>query len=659
MATSVQDLQIKTENICRTCLSKELEVRSVYDLSYESVSFNCLIAEITGVQINVNDGLPSTICNICKEKAINAYKFRKQSQESNATLQIVYKKENIHLAEIEITETSEDDGIKVEEPSADDNNYDDWIALDEFNDIDAVKDENEESQSNFQCKACGLIFDTHNKLQHHTMTKCLKVELEEPGNNYCPLCGTSYYDSGDLSKHMWESHPEVMGREKRGRPNKILTTAILNKLSENGFRFKALSFEKFSCTICKEQCKTKENLSKHLQIHKDIKVFCCIICNKMYLKKNNFGIHVCVEGGKTKESTSIEDDTGKSKYKFLSEIIFAELLRHREIQTCELCSGLFLSEGDLIAHFDAEHPERSRRCNVCLKVFATLKSAAKHRNICKEIERKHKCSTCGLKFAYEISLNKHILRYHEGQSVSVKFMDTKSKDDDDEDGKQYQCDTCNKQFSRKELLAKHTRTHSGKHYECDICKKKFNRSDNLRSHKRTHDPREKTKANTCLCLYCGRSFNNSSNLIVHMRRHTGEKPYKCDFCGKGFPRSSDLQCHRRSHTGEKPCICRVCGKGFSRSNKLSRHMRVHTGQKPYKCKYCEKAFSQSNDLTLHVRRHTGDKPYICEMCGERFIQGTALQNHRRTHGHFPPAEPPTQGMTFTVISQQNTSQQNT
>lgn len=75
-------------------------------------------------------------------------------------------------------------------------------------------------------------------------------------------------------------------------------------------------------------------------------------------------------------------------------------------------------------------------------MFATLRSAARHRGVCKEIERKYKCTTCGLKFAYEISLNKHILRYHKGQSVSVKFIDTKTKRDE----RQFQCDTCSRCF---------------------------------------------------------------------------------------------------------------------------------------------------------------------------------------------------------------------
>ncbi|XP_028173591.1 zinc finger protein 260-like [Ostrinia furnacalis] len=645
MASSSQ-VKIKIEDVCRTCLAKESELFSVFDVSLGAVTLDCAIADVTGVKIERSDGLPFTVCQICKEKASKAFEFRKLSREANTTLQNVYKKEKNELSYQENTSYQETDpNIKTEQPTADDGDYVDWIGLDDFNDVDAVKDERDDIKftesrtATFQCKNCNLVFQSSKKLQEHTSKNCLKVEFDDTCNNYCPLCGTSYRDAVNLTTHMWENHADLMGPKKRGRPKKILTTTILTKLSENGFRLKAITVEKYDCMICKEECNTKEELGVHLVRHKDTKVMCCLLCKKMYLKARHFSRHICTEKGNNKKEDDLSTIAGKNKQSCVSEILLEELLEPNGItenctllQVCEICSGVFTSEEDLMSHNDAEHPERSLRCNLCLKVFASIKSAARHRSICKQIERKHKCTTCGLKFAYEISLNKHILRYHEGQSVSVKFMDTKAKDEE----KQYQCDTCSKQFSRKELLVKHTRTHSDKLYECDICKKKFNRSDNLRSHKKTHDPREKSKASTCLCLYCGRSFNNSSNLIVHMRRHTGEKPYKCDFCGKGFPRSSDLQCHRRSHTGEKPCVCRICGKGFSRSNKLSRHMRVHTGVKPYKCTYCEKAFSQSNDLTLHIRRHTGDKPYICEVCGDRFIQGTALHNHRRTHGHYPP-----------------------
>lgn len=121
-----------------------------------------------------------------------------------------------------------------------------------------------------------------------------------------------------------------------------------------------------------------------------------------------------------------------------------------------------------------------------MQEFTSAKSASRHRSICRQVDRKHVCNTCGLKFAYEISLNKHILRHHEGQSVSVSFIDSKPKPKPapvSVDGsEQYQCDTCQRCFPKKESLAKHAKTHMPieKCFECDVCHRKFSRKDNLR-----------------------------------------------------------------------------------------------------------------------------------------------------------------------------------
>ncbi|XP_035439989.2 zinc finger protein 436 isoform X1 [Spodoptera frugiperda] len=661
--------EIKQEELCRTCLSKDNQLLSLFDeLTGTTTTLDYIVTTTTGLKISRNDGLPSTICLECKEKATIAFDFKKKSEESNLSLRGFIKKEKKETYTVtKKTNHTDMSGVKTEDLSHDlhevddfdDNNFNTLDSGPDLCELDTVKTEIEvpDLKLRFVCKSCLADFDSLDKLKDHEKI-CIKVECDETNRTYCPLCGTCYNGAGNLTKHMWESHADLMGPKKRGRPKKVLTSTILNKLSENGFCITSMPAKKIECAFCKEHFETKEELGSHVISHKDTKVLRCGLCKKTYLNKENFDLHVCVDEKEDSENESNKGEQNEIKEKVPLEMTLRQILEPNVdvenfnlLLVCSACNCILQSEADLINHRDAEHPELSHRCNLCTKVFATLRSAARHRSICKQIERKHKCTTCGLKFAYQISLNKHILRYHEGQSVSVKFIDSKTKRDES----QYQCDTCKRSFTKRELLVKHTKIHMPieNYFECDVCEKKFHRRDNLRSHKRVHDlHRDKKSTNNCLCLYCGRSFSNSSNLIVHMRRHTGEKPYKCDFCGKGFPRSSDLQCHRRSHTGEKPCVCRVCGKGFSRSNKLSRHMRVHTGQRPYKCTYCEKAFSQSNDLNLHIRRHTGDRPYICEVCGDRFIQGTALQNHRRAHGHFPapPAETPSnvQSLAYTV-----------
>lgn len=50
MASSTQ-VEIKIEDVCRTCLAKESELFSVFEVSLGAVTLGYAIAEITGVQV--------------------------------------------------------------------------------------------------------------------------------------------------------------------------------------------------------------------------------------------------------------------------------------------------------------------------------------------------------------------------------------------------------------------------------------------------------------------------------------------------------------------------------------------------------------------------------------------------------------------------------
>jgi len=134
------------------------------------------------------------------------------------------------------------------------------------------------------------------------------------------------------------------------------------------------------------------------------------------------------------------------------------------------------------------------------------------------------------------------------------------------------------------------------------------------------------------CQYCNKAFSKKSSFTGHMRAHTGNKPYKCDICKEAFIQQVHLTKHMMTH-GVKPYKCDVCGKAFSHIATLNRHSMVHTGEKPYQCELCNKAFSQRSILTEHMRIHTGEKPYKCKLCSKAFRTNSTLYNHNRTAGH--------------------------
>lgn len=53
MASSLKSTKIKIEEVCRTCLSKEIELHSVFDVCLGTITLDYVVAAITGVKVSV------------------------------------------------------------------------------------------------------------------------------------------------------------------------------------------------------------------------------------------------------------------------------------------------------------------------------------------------------------------------------------------------------------------------------------------------------------------------------------------------------------------------------------------------------------------------------------------------------------------------------
>jgi len=132
------------------------------------------------------------------------------------------------------------------------------------------------------------------------------------------------------------------------------------------------------------------------------------------------------------------------------------------------------------------------------------------------------------------------------------------------------------------------------------------------------------------CNVCKKEFSKVEVLRRHTKIHEKDKEYKCSYCNKCFDRRDVLNDHLRNHTGEKPFQCTICQKKFTRGFVLLRHMRIHNVGL-YKCEFCLKTFDRKDTFRDHVRNHTGEKPFECRFCGKAFSRSFVMSKHEKAH----------------------------
>ena len=136
-------------------------------------------------------------------------------------------------------------------------------------------------------------------------------------------------------------------------------------------------------------------------------------------------------------------------------------------------------------------------------------------------------------------------------------------------------------------------------YECDICNKRFSRPSNVKRHKEQ----------------------------VHFVKDEQIQPKNSDSTDKWIMYSGDK-------TRPFQCGYEGCGKTYITKQSLRRHFPLHTGESQFRCYTGDctgkiKYFDEKA-LARHIhKKHSMKRPFTCEICNNQFVRLDHLNYHQQ------------------------------
>ncbi len=189
----------------------------------------------------------------------------------------------------------------------------------------------------------------------------------------------------------------------------------------------------------------------------------------------------------------------------------------------------------------------------------------------------------------------------------------------------FDCDLCGKTFNTKKLLENHAMaSHGGaKPQHCEKCDGWFLLRTLLLDHKCK-------KPGEFQCDRCEKSYSRQCDLTRHMDVHINLR-FKCDKCGKGFATRPEMREHALAHKPQTQLHqCKECSKKFKLKSALDNHMLSHgADEKPHKCNQCKMKFKRKSSLYLHMRSHEKEDLLDCDLCDEVFDSKERLMAHKK------------------------------
>ena len=469
--------------------------------------------------------------------------------------------------------------------------------------IDIIKEEEERDNipiyniPSFPCQLCSKVFKRKFDLKRH-------FSLHTGEKSYpCKFCVEVFSNGSQLSKHRAELHPE----EKEWTCSACSET-FENKQKLSFHMKKSHSINKpdsFQYEICIVDFKSQEELNEHDQfVHKRKDKITCLFCGKSFTYPSDLKRHERKHTGFRPYICSICSKSYSSANQLSKHVeIHKQRSAGEKWFKCNSCVKAFLSNIDLRRHIRRVHnPALPFTCQICKEKLPTLELHRKHKKEVHDIKlppTKEKqlleCESCLKKFKYPSDLKRHLLT-HTTESVykCEKCLSWfKHAWTYDQHVRQGICDE-SKQIEKD--LKKETK---GQEEEtCPYCLKLFKKSGlnfHIAIHHKDNYP----------CKKCGDVFANRELLLRH-RESMHHKVWPCEHCDQVFKVKRMLENHIRTHTKEKPFQCHICAALFTQKAGLMAHILCHDEFRPKRsCPKCSKMFVRKHDLKRHLIKYHG------------------------------------------------------
>eukprot|EP00092_Neocalanus_flemingeri_P036870 GFUD01040132.1.p1 GENE.GFUD01040132.1~~GFUD01040132.1.p1 ORF type:complete len:761 (+),score=93.35 GFUD01040132.1:160-2442(+) len=290
------------------------------------------------------------------------------------------------------------------------------------------------------------------------------------------------------------------------------------------------------CKHCLYELKTIEDKSFWDKVCKTCgKIFFTAHSKNRHVKRHEMSKHEC-------EICSITISSKSDLHRHMLEQHNGMQENHREIDKleCDACQKSFLTKGSLGRHVQGVHMQSVRKplvCDVCKKSFKYLRNMKAHVYHIHEKQNDCVCLICGQNIKTSSNLKRHLAEKHKVINSDKALEETQPKN-------VFNCDVCNKLFSRRGNLDAHKIIHSGyKKHKCDKCGKQYSTVSNLNQHLQVHTDHQKEFQ----CNECQKTFLTKSNLERHVQGVHEHRIFSCDFCDKEYTRSDYLKAHKNKY----------------------------------------------------------------------------------------------------------------